>query len=68
MSSTLSKSADYLAELDNEYGSATVQRGLAYATEGRVSLLSVEQDPLEIHVEASVQGSIQPPYQVDLWL
>lgn len=68
MSSTLSESADYLAELDNEYGSATVQRGLAYATEGRVSLLSVEQDPLEIHVEASVQGSIQPPYQVDLWL
>jgi len=68
MSGTLSESTDYLAELDNEYGSATVQRGLAYATEGRVSILSVERDPLEIHVEASVQGSVQLPYQVDLWL
>ncbi len=68
MSSTLSESTGYLAELDSEYGPVTVQRGLAYAAEGRVSLLSVERDALEIHVEASVQGSVQPPYQVDLWL
>ena len=68
MVSTLSESPDYLADLAHEYGPVTVQHGLAYAAEGRVSLLSVEQDPLEIHVEARVQGSIQPFYKVDLWL
>lgn len=68
MSSIATESPDYLAELEGEYGPGIVQRGLAYANEGRVTIRSIEQDPLEIHVEASVQGSEAQPYQVDLWL
>ncbi len=68
MSSKLSLTSEELAGLDDEYGSATVQRGLAYANEGRVSIQEIERDPLEIHVEATVKGSIKQPYQVDLWV
>lgn len=68
MSSIATESPDYLAELESEYGPGIVQRGLAYAKEGRVAIRSIEQDPLEIHIEATVQGSLETPYQVDLWM
>ncbi|MDO8347195.1 MAG: DEAD/DEAH box helicase [Rugosibacter sp.] len=57
-----------LAELDAEYGAATVQRGQAYAAAGRVNIVHVERTPAQIHVEATVKGTARQPYRVDLWL
>jgi len=47
---------------------ATLQRGHAYAAQGRVRVKRVERAPGEIHVEADVQGTRKHPYEVDVWL
>ncbi|MDZ4254404.1 MAG: DEAD/DEAH box helicase [Sulfuritalea sp.] len=55
-------------ELLDRFESGTLQRGTAYAAEGRVRVKRVEHATDEIHVEAEVQGTRKRPYEVDLWL
>ncbi|WP_310451247.1 DEAD/DEAH box helicase [Sulfuritalea sp.] len=55
-------------ELLDRFDSGTLQRGAAYAAEGRVRVKRVEHATDEIHVEAEVQGTRKRPYEVDLWL
>ena len=59
---------DVLARFPGPFNAATLQRGRAYAAEGRVRIMRVERSPGEIHVEAEVQGTRKRPYEVDLWL
>lgn len=61
-------SSDALGEYAGRFDGATLQRGRAYAGEGRVRVKRVERAPGEIHVEAEVQGTRKHPYEVDLWL
>ncbi len=61
-------SSDSLGEYAGRFDGATLQRGRAYAGEGRVRVKRVERAPGEIHVEAEVQGTRKHPYEVDLWL
>ena len=61
-------SSDALGEFAGRFDGATLQRGRAYAAEGRVRVKRVERAPGEIHVEAAVQGTRKYPYEVDLWL
>jgi len=64
-----SVSADVLPdEAFDHFDDGTMQRGRAYAAEGRVHVKRVTQAPGEIHVEAEVQGTRRQPYEVDLWL
>jgi hypothetical protein len=60
--------SDTLAEFAGRFDGATLQRGRAYAGEGRVRVRHVERATGEIHVEAEVQGTRKHPYEVDLWL
>jgi superfamily II DNA or RNA helicase len=60
--------SDALAEFAGRFDGATLQRGRAYAKEGRVRVRHVERATGEIHVEAEVQGTRKHPYEVDLWL
>ncbi|MCX7147115.1 MAG: SWIM zinc finger family protein, partial [Sulfuritalea sp.] len=60
--------SDALGDFADRFGSATLQRGRAYAGERRVRMKRVERAPGEIHVEAEVQGTRKHPYEVDLWL
>ncbi len=60
--------SDTLAEFAGRFDGATLQRGRAYAGEGRVRVRHVARAPGEIHVEAEVQGTRKHPYEVDLWL
>ena len=60
--------SDALGDFAGGFGSTTLQRGRAYAREGRVRIRRVERAPGEIHVEADVQGTRKQPYEVDLWL
>ncbi|MCC7310858.1 MAG: DEAD/DEAH box helicase [Sulfuritalea sp.] len=60
--------SDTLAEFAGRFDGATLQRGRAYAGEGRVRVRHVERATGEIHVEAEVQGTRKLPYEVDLWL
>ena len=55
-------------ELLDRFDAGTLQRGRAYAAQGRVHVKRVERAPGEIHVEAEVQGTRKRPYEVDLWL
>ncbi|TRZ92749.1 MAG: hypothetical protein D4R84_11675 [Rhodocyclaceae bacterium] len=59
---------DVLGKFAAQFGGGTLQRGRAYAIEGRVRTKRVERAPGEVHVEAVVQGSRPRPYEVDLWL
>ena len=59
---------DLLAEFPGPFSSTTLQRGRAYAEEGRVRVKRVQRAPGEIHVEAEVQGARKHPYEVDIWL
>ena len=59
---------DVLGKFAGQFDSGTVQRGRAYAAQGRVRVKRVERAPGEIHVEAQVQGTRKHPYEVDLWL
>ena len=59
---------DLPGEFPGTYSPATMQRGRAYAAQGRVRVKRVERAPGEIHVEAEVQGTRKRPYEVDLWL
>jgi hypothetical protein len=61
-------SSDTLGEFAGRFDGPTLQRGRAYAGEGRVRVKRVERAPGEIHVEAEVQGTRKRPYEVDLWL
>ncbi|MCF8178686.1 MAG: DEAD/DEAH box helicase [Sulfuritalea sp.] len=51
-----------------QFNDAIMQRGRAYAADGRVRLVRIERAPGEIHVDALVQGTRARPYEVDLWL
>ncbi|MCF8177520.1 MAG: DEAD/DEAH box helicase [Sulfuritalea sp.] len=51
-----------------QFNDATLQRGRAYAAEGRATVVRIERSPGEIHVDARVQGTRTRPYEVDLWL
>ncbi|OHC66240.1 MAG: hypothetical protein A3H93_15220 [Rhodocyclales bacterium RIFCSPLOWO2_02_FULL_63_24] len=62
-------SADCLqGDLLDRFDAGTLQRGRAYAAEGRVRIKRVERAPGEVHVEAAVQGTRKQAYEVDLWL
>jgi len=62
-------SAEFLqGDLLDRFDTGTLQRGRAYAAQGRVHVKRVERAPGEIHVEAEVQGTRKRPYEVDLWL
>ena len=61
-------SSDALGDFAGRFDGATLQRGRAYAGEGRVRIKQVARAPGEIHVEAEVQGTRKQPYEVDLWL
>jgi superfamily II DNA or RNA helicase len=50
------------------FSAVTLQRGRKYATDERVIIKSVHEQPGEVHVEALVQGSQAEPYGVALWL
>jgi superfamily II DNA or RNA helicase len=68
MSANSFLNSDALAEFAGRFDGATLQRGRAYAKEGRVRVRHVERATGEIHVEAEVQGTRKHPYEVDLWL
>ena len=59
---------DVLGKFAAQFDGGTLQRGRAYAIDGRVRMKRVERTPGEIHVEAVVQGTRTRPYEVDLWL
>ena len=59
---------DVLDKFPGPFNAVTLQRGRAYAAEGRVRIKRVERAPGEIRVEAEVQGTRKRPYEVDLWL
>ncbi|PKO84087.1 MAG: hypothetical protein CVU17_05790 [Betaproteobacteria bacterium HGW-Betaproteobacteria-11] len=68
MPNRFSLTTQHLAELEDEFGTLTMQRGQDYADAGRVTIEQIERTPEEIHAEATVQGSTSKPYRVDLWL
>jgi superfamily II DNA or RNA helicase len=61
-------STELLRNSARHFNETTLQRGQAYAAQGRVRMKRVERAPGEIHVEAEVQGTRKQPYEVDLWL
>jgi hypothetical protein len=68
MNDHLPFSAAFQAGFAGQFDTATMQRGRAYAAEGRARVRHIERGPGEIHVEAEVQGTRKQPYEVDLWL
>ncbi|MDP2822919.1 MAG: DEAD/DEAH box helicase [Sulfuritalea sp.] len=59
---------DVLGKFADQFDGGSLQRGRAYAAQGRVRVKRVERAPGEIHVDAEVQGTRKRPYEVDLWL
>ena len=68
MAANLCSSTELLNAQGGRFNPVTMQRGRAYASEGRVRMKRVGRAPGEIHVEAEVQGTRKQPYEVDLWL
>ncbi len=68
MATNLISDSDVPSGLSGRVDPGTLQRGRAYAAQGRVRIRRVERAPGEIHVEAEVQGTRKQPYEVDLWL
>jgi superfamily II DNA or RNA helicase len=68
MAANLFSSTELLSDPNGRFNAVTMQRGRAYAAEGRVRVKRVGRAPGEIHVEAEVQGTRKQPYEVDLWL